>query len=84
MGYVYLISARGTGKLKIGFSLKAPENRLRNLQTSNPHELQLLCFLRGSRMDERRYHAQFDHLRVRGEWFQDNSEIREYFAEMCQ
>jgi hypothetical protein len=82
IGWVYLISATGTDSVKIGFSSKAPDGRLRSLQTANPIDLRLVCAVRGSRRDEQRYHAQFDHLRVRGEWFQDAPEIREHFAGM--
>ncbi len=83
LGYVYLIAAKGTGSVKIGFSSKLPDNRLRSLQTANPIDLQLLCFVHGTRRDELRYHAKFDHLRVRGEWFKDGPEIREYFGELA-
>lgn len=83
VGWVYLIAAKDTGTLKIGFSLKTPDSRLRTLQTANPHELRLLSLVRGSRRDEQRFHEQFAHHRVRGEWFEDTAEIREYFSEMC-
>ena len=81
-GWVYLIAAHGTGKIKIGYSAKTPDGRLRTLQTANPHELRLLMLIRGSRRDEPRYHQMFDHIRVRGEWFKDTPELREYFGEM--
>jgi hypothetical protein len=82
-GYVYVVSAKGTGSVKIGFSADAPEKRMRNLQTANSHELVLLCFIQGTRRDEERLHDQFAHLRIRGEWFRDEPELRDYFAEMC-
>jgi hypothetical protein len=37
----------------------------------------------GTLRDERRYHEQFAHLRIRGEWFKDCPEIREHFREMA-
>lgn len=81
-GWVYLISAKGTGTVKIGFSRKYPTARQRNLQTANPHELQLLALVQGTRRDEQKYHERFSAFRIRGEWFRDDPSVREYFAEM--
>jgi hypothetical protein len=82
IGWVYLVSAPGTGTVKIGYSAKEPRNRVKSLQTANPTELRLLSLVRGSRRDEQKYHRQFAHLRVRGEWFRDEPELREHFGEM--
>lgn len=81
-GWVYLIAAKGTKTAKIGFSRKYPSARRRTLQTANPHELQLLMMVRGTRRDEQAYHERFAHIHVRGEWFQDTSELRDFFAGM--
>lgn len=82
-GWVYLMLAKGAGAIKIGFSTKYPSSRKRTLQTGNPHELKLIMLLQGTQRDERRYHEQFAHLHIRGEWFKDCRELREYFREMA-
>lgn len=81
-GWVYLMLAKGAGAIKIGFSTKYPSSRKRTLQTGNPHELKLVMLLQGTQRDERRYHDQFAHLHIRGEWFKDCRELRDYFREM--
>jgi hypothetical protein len=81
-GWVYLVLARGAGAVKIGFSSKYPSSRKRTLQTGNPHELKMVKMIRGTQRDERRYHEHFAHLHIRGEWFKDCRELRDYFREM--
>jgi hypothetical protein len=81
-GWVYLIEAVGTGTVKIGYSAQYPGKRMSSLQTANPHDLRLIGFVTGTRRDEQRCHAYFNHLHIRGEWFYATYEIREYFGEM--
>jgi hypothetical protein len=82
-GWIYLMLAKGAKAIKIGFSTKYPSARKRTLQTGNPHELKLIMLVQGTVQDERRYHEQFAHLRIRGEWFTDAPELRNYFREMA-
>jgi hypothetical protein len=82
-GWIYLMLAKGAKAIKIGFSTSYPSARQRTMQTGNPHELKLIMLVGGTLRDERRYHEQFAHLRIRGEWFKDCPEIREYFREMA-
>jgi hypothetical protein len=82
-GWIYLMLAKGAKAIKIGFSTKYPSSRKRTLQTGNPHELKLLMLVQGTLRDEQRYHEQFAHLRIRGEWFKDCPEIRDFFREMA-
>lgn len=77
-GFVYFIAASGTGNVKIGFSADDPNKRLRSLQTGCPNELELLYSEPGAVADEKAYHALFAHLRVRGEWFRDDTELRAF------
>lgn len=83
LGWVYLMLAKGAGAVKIGFSENYPTGRKRTLQTGNPHELKIVKLVQGTRRDERRYHEQFSHLHIRGEWFKDCSEVRDFFREMA-
>lgn len=83
LGWVYLMLAKGAGAIKIGFSADYPSARQRTLQTGNPHELKLVMLIQGTQRDERRYHDQFSHLHIRGEWFKDCRELRDYFRELA-
>jgi len=74
---VYLIGAPGF--LKIGHSSRI-ETRFADLRTSTPLDLSLLGVLKGSRPLERDLHRLFSEHRVRGEWYRDVAEIREFFA----
>lgn len=51
LGYVYFIEAAGSGFVKIGWTCFQPSSakRLKEMQTSCPHELVLLGFARASR-----------------------------------
>ena len=73
--FVYFISDGDA--IKIGLS-KTPKGRLRTLQTGHPRELVLLASLEGSRRLEREIHERFANLRLRGEWFRDDGEIRKW------
>jgi hypothetical protein len=55
--------------VKIGQALDVAK-RLRELQTGSAHPLEVLSILSPSTADERAWHRRFEHLRVRGEWFQ--------------
>lgn len=66
-GYVYLMSNQRNGYTKIGFSTN-PTVRERTLQSEEP-EVMLLAKVEGTLEDEAALHEEYDHLRVRGEWF---------------
>lgn len=76
-GFVYFI---GCGEfIKIGFSSR-PLDRLRELQTSHPDELEILGTIKGTRKLEFRLHKRFADLRERGEWFQTSDALWDYRA----
>lgn len=74
-GWVYFIKVRGVDLVKIGWSL-APDRRFEQIANGVPFELQFVAGRRGSRADEAAYHGQFKHLRLKGEWFQSDRELR--------
>jgi hypothetical protein len=76
-GIVYLIGAPGS--LKIGFTVNV-RSRFDGLRTSSPLDLSVLALLEGSRQLERELHRRFAVHRLRGEWFLDVPEIRDFFA----
>lgn len=73
---VYFITCRMVNMVKIGCAYN-PRRRLDTMQCGCPVELTLEAMLKGSFVEEREYHARFDHLRVRGEWFRITAEIEE-------
>lgn len=75
MSYVYFIQQGQRGPIKIGFAAN-PVLRLGELQVSNPNDLRIVGVLPGQRSDERAYHKQFAHLRIRGEWFLHRNAMR--------
>ena len=68
--YVYAIRNNHTGRIKLGIS-ENPERRLKELQTGNDCELELLAYREAANRfkDEKAIHNKHQHLRVRGEWF---------------
>ena len=67
--WVYFIeSADPVGHIKIGCS-RSPLNRLAALRGWSPFPLIVLTKIDGDEALERRFHAQFVHDRVQGEWF---------------
>lgn len=68
-GYVYLMRNE-EGLHKIGFS-KDPDVRLRTVAAQEGQSVELVCQIPSLDMRalERDLHLQFNHLRVRGEWF---------------
>jgi hypothetical protein len=65
---VYFVTCREANAVKIGLSLE-PHARLSEIQWGCPLELKLEAVLPGVREDERNFHARFEHLHIRGEWF---------------
>lgn len=78
-GFVYFI--RAGDAIKIGFS-QSPNARKNELQTGNPEKLQILAIVPTSVLQEHEAHAQFDELRIRGEWFQATPELLQYIEKM--
>lgn len=56
------------GPIKIGCSTDVAK-RLRALQIGSAYALAVLAVIEGNETIERRYHRQFAHLRLNGEWF---------------
>lgn len=73
---VYFVQA-GEGHIKIGWTGDI-EARLSTLQIGTSEDLYLLALILGGQAAERRLHQKFAQYRVRGEWFEDCEEIRDY------
>lgn len=69
-GFVYLISWGEENPVKVGWSTQ-PFKRLKEIQTSHPHELKILGVFPGARPLEKEAHrAMGNTLRRSGEWFE--------------
>lgn len=77
---IYFIEMEGLNLLKIGFTERDPQDRLKELQTANPHKLNLLLVMGGGLKQENALHLAFAHLRVEGEWFRLTPELQAYIA----
>lgn len=68
--------ARSVNKhIKIGYS-NNPEFRIDQLQTGCPTKLHLQATMSGCSKTESGLHELFSHLRVRGEWFRYDEELK--------
>jgi hypothetical protein len=74
-GYVYFVQADEA--IKIGYSA-SPEMRLADLQIGSHQVLELIGIMEGTVKTEHAIHEQFDHLRIRGEWFASGLELLEF------
>jgi hypothetical protein len=72
---IYFVANQGF--IKIGWTVNWP-SRISNLQVSSPTPIEVLLILGRPKVYERTMHHQFKKYRVRGEWFQDSPEIREF------
>ena len=81
--WVYLMEASDSGRVKIGISAN-PDRRRKQLETSSPHRIILVCAIYGTVNLERRLHMTFKHAHITGEWFRDVPEIRRRFSELMK
>lgn len=79
-GSVYFIRSEKTHEIKIGFTAGRIEDRLRALQTSHPHKLQVLAISLGNRAHEKALHEKFASIRLRGEWFEPHPDLLTYIS----
>jgi hypothetical protein len=63
--------------IKIGYS-DNPEKRLVQMQTGSPIDMSLALKIEGTRATEQEMHSRFSRLRVRGEWFHFDEELRDF------
>ena len=72
---IYFTRDEVTKLVKIGFTARDGEDRLRDFQTGCPGQLVLLLQIEGSKQDEAAWHERFAEARERGEWFQPVPEL---------
>jgi len=72
---IYFI--RAGNFIKIGYAVD-PYSRLKQLQTGNPQKLELVGYVEGDYETEAHIHSLFADFRVKGEWFELNTDIMAY------
>jgi hypothetical protein len=71
MRVTYFILAPDSKRVKIGTTIKDPEERLSNMQTGSPEKLEVVLVLEHRPpFEERQIHVRFDKYRIHGEWFE--------------
>ena len=81
-GSIYLASAEGSGRYKIGLTTGAVKTRVKSFRTGSafPIAIEFDFYAKDVAAMEMALHKRFDHCRVKGEWFylskQDISEIK--------
>ena len=83
--WIYFIKQNTVnGHIKIGLSHGSPKNRMAQLQTGSPVELNLLHFFKAERKVESELHARFMHIHERGEWFRETEELLDFISVLKQ
>jgi len=81
---VYFVKDK-RGIIKIGFTMKPIESRMRALQKEYSHvgPLSLLGVIPGNRKTELELHKKFDDENVSYEWFQGSDRLHNFIADNC-
>lgn len=84
-GYVYFILAEQNlikPMVKIGFSLRRPDTRMKDCQTGSPApSMRLVLIIVGRMADERALHERFADYRSHNEWFFWEGDLRLFVEE---
>jgi hypothetical protein len=73
---IYFIRNARARAVKIGRAGDVAR-RLRSLQTASPDPLTLITWTTGGARQERFWHGRFRHLHIRGEWYEEATELWE-------
>lgn len=78
-GFVYFLLQENLARVKIGFTSKAPTERIKQLQTANPDKLIPIFVIENkSPWTEWELHERFNEYRVSGEWFEVKGKLRRF------
>lgn len=69
--------------IKIGYTKRKPDNRLKQLNTGNNKKLYLLGYIQGDKKKEKELHLKFNKYRIRqnGEWFLSSDSLIDFINE---
>jgi hypothetical protein len=74
---IYFIHDETSKAVKIG-KANDPQKRLSMLQVGCSNKLAMLAMIPGNQSEEIKFHRQFGHLKIRGEWFRAAPELLEF------
>jgi Meiotically up-regulated gene 113 len=78
-GFVYFLLQENLARVKIGFTSKAPTERIKQLQTANPDKLIPIFVIENNPpWTEGELHERFNEYRVSGEWFEVKGKLRDF------
>ena len=75
---IYFILAAELNRVKIGYTDRNPELRLKELQTATPSELEIIHVIEGNPSLEIELQKQFFAHRVHNEWFRYHEDIKSF------
>lgn len=73
-----------TGPIKIGFTRKSLWLKIRQLSHACPYPLKFIGTCAGEAPEEKGLHRKFRALRLRGEWFKPEPELRDFIEAHAQ
>ncbi len=79
---IYFIQAE-SGAIKIGFTTDLTR-RFLDLSIANHAQLTVLGVIYGGQNQEKKLHRQFEHLNLKGEWFESALELLAFIEQNCQ
>ena len=80
---VYFIQGKLTQRIKIGSTQCLIDERMKELQTGSPDELNFIGAYFGSQYSETQVHDLFSKSRLHGEWFEPTDDIFKFIANDC-
>ena len=76
-GFIYFIRMDKIGPIKVGFAKNVIE-RIVQLQTGNPYQLNILAYYAGNENDEKQIQYLLRDSNIRGEWFHPTEKVLQY------
>lgn len=77
---IYFVLAKGSKRVKIGYTKSGVESRIASLSTGCPTEPILILTKEGDQLVEANYHQRFKSLRAVGEWFDLSHDLLDLLA----
>jgi len=82
-GKIYFIHSKRLNLIKIGYSERAIETRLKQLSSPKTRPISILGACRGDLRAEKILHNKFKDLREKGEWFKPSIEMLKFIDFIC-
>ena len=80
-GFVYFIRINGRGPVKIGFAI-AVKKRISQLSVGTHKKPVLIASMMGTQKTEKKLHAKYEKLRIKGEWFRYTGDLKVFIESL--